>query len=70
MSLKTRNGPDFIAYTVRKAGETAHWSRIGAAWTHKDGEGVTIDLEALPLDGKITLRIPKSDDAQGEEVAQ
>lgn len=70
MSLKKKNGPDFIAYTVRETGDNSHWSRIGAAWTHKDGEGVNIELEALPLNGKITLRAPKPDDAQGEEVAQ
>jgi len=33
------------------------WTRIGAAWTHADGNGFNIQIETLPLDGRITLRI-------------
>ncbi len=28
-----------------------------AAWPHADGEGFNIELAALPVDGRISLRI-------------
>lgn len=48
--------PDFIAYHVPERVNT-FWTRIGAAWKHKDGKGLTLDLELVPLDtGRIVLR--------------
>jgi len=64
MTNTQTNRPDLIAYTVRESAEKSHWSRIGAAWRHQDGEGFNIRLEVLPLDGEIVLRTPKpSEDA-------
>jgi hypothetical protein len=31
---------------------------------HQDGDGYNIVLQALPIDGKIVLRLPKDDQAQ------
>jgi hypothetical protein len=56
--------PNLIAYTVSKSDRSddkGFWTRIGAAWSHKDGDGMTIKLEALPLHGEIVLRRPKDD---------
>lgn len=55
--------PAMIAYHVSGA-EKAHWTRIGAAWDHKDGEGYTLQLDLLPMTkGRIVLRKyePKDD---------
>ena len=49
--------PSYIAYTVREGKDKSYFTRIGAAWPHKDGKGFNIQLDAVPLDGKITLRI-------------
>jgi hypothetical protein len=51
--------PTHIAYQVRdgKEGEKSYWTRIGAAWQHKDGKGFNIQLQAVPLDGSIKLRV-------------
>ena len=50
--------PTHIAYQVREgSNEKSYWTRIGAAWAHKDGNGFSLQLESVPLDGKITLRI-------------
>jgi len=57
--------PDFIAYTVQTKGEKAFWNRIGAAWLHQDGNGMTLDLEAIPFDRKIVLRAPREQDENG-----
>lgn len=49
--------PSHIAYQVREGeDQKAYFNRIGAAWTHKDGEGFTLQLDSLPVDGRITVR--------------
>ena len=48
--------PTHIAYQVRDGSQKGHWTRIGAAWQHKDGKGFNIQFECLPIDGKISLR--------------
>ena len=53
----TSKAPSHIAYQVRdRDGEKSVWTRIGAAWEHSDGEGFNIQLNANPVDGKLTLR--------------
>ena len=50
--------PTHIAYQVReRENQDSIWTRIGAAWQHKDGKGFNISVEAMPLDGRITLRV-------------
>ncbi len=50
--------PTHIAYTVRDLDkDRSFWTRIGSAWAHADGNGFNIQVEALPLDGRITLRV-------------
>ena len=60
--------PTLIAYTVKERGkgQTAIWTRIGAAWPHSNGgNGFTIELDAFPVDGRLVLIEPKA----GEEAA-
>jgi hypothetical protein len=50
--------PTHIAYQVRdRDGQKGIFTRIGAAWPHKDGKGFNIQIESVPLDGRITLRV-------------
>jgi hypothetical protein len=51
--------PTHIAYHVRDRGDgkKGFWTRIGAAWAHADGKGFSLQLEAAPFDGAITLRV-------------
>lgn len=55
--------PTHTAYSVRDftKGETgevsAEWLKIGAAWLHKDGKGFDLNLEALPVSGRVVLRL-------------
>lgn len=55
----TNKGPSHVAYQVRdgKDGRKGFWTRIGSVWPHADGNGFNIQLECVPLDGRITLRI-------------
>ena len=50
--------PSHIVYHIRdREGSEGFWTRIGAAWAHKDGNGFNIQIETVPLDGRITLRV-------------
>jgi hypothetical protein len=55
----TSKSPTHVAYHVRdgKSNDKGFWTRIGAAWAHKDGKGFNIQLEVAPLDGRINLRV-------------
>ena len=59
---------DYIAYTVEKNGRKSYWTRIGVGWFHKNGEGFTVKLSALPLNGEIVFRKPRPADEQAEQV--
>jgi hypothetical protein len=64
----TAQQPSFQAYTVvKREGQDDFWLNIGAAFMHQDGDGYNIMLQALPINGKIVLRLPK---AQSEEPAE
>lgn len=54
----TSKSPSHFAYNVRnREGGDSYWTRIGSAWAHADNNGFNIQLETVPLDGRITLRI-------------
>ena len=38
-------------------GEKGYFTRIGAAWPTKNGNGFNIQLDAVPLSGRITLML-------------
>jgi hypothetical protein len=64
-NIMSSNTPALYAYAVKDRGRSkkAIWTRIGAAWPHEKGKGFTIELEALPLDGRLVLTEPKPDEA-------
>lgn len=48
--------PSHIAYSVEEGkGDKNHWQKIGAAWPAKN-DGLTLKLNAIPLDGVVSLR--------------
>lgn len=57
----------FNAYSVlnyKKGNEKrSKWQKIGVVFEHKDGEGFDVVLSALPINGRIVLRKPKSKEA-------
>ena len=58
--------PALIAWHVAERGDQKYWTRLGAAWNHEDGEGMTLQLDLMPVaGGRIVLRAPK----HGEEGA-
>ena len=54
----TSKTPSHIAYQVRdREGGKGFWTRIGAVWPHSDGKGFNVQLDNIPLDGRIVLRV-------------
>jgi hypothetical protein len=54
----TSKSPSHVAYQVRdREGKKGFWTRIGSAWAHADGSGFNVQLDCIPLDGRITLRV-------------
>lgn len=53
-------GPALIAWHVAEKNESkSFWTRIGAAWDHEDGKGLTLQLDLVPVaGGRIVLRVP------------
>jgi hypothetical protein len=55
----SRERPSHRCFVVEDRGEgkDAVWTRVGAAWSHKDGKGFNVQLAALPASGgRIVLR--------------
>ncbi len=65
--------PEYRAFTVRKASDEAKkdtWTAIGAAWPHRDGKGIDVILDALPLDGHVVLRVNEPRQAEPDPAPQ
>jgi hypothetical protein len=54
----SKRKPSHGIYHVTGEGEAARWTKIGVAWSHQDGEGLSLQLEYLPLAaaGRVVLR--------------
>jgi hypothetical protein len=55
--------PTHAVYHVEGEGKKAYWTKIGAAWSHEDGEGLNIQISCLPVNGRLVVRTPKADEA-------
>ena len=49
--------------------DRSSWTRVGVAFPHDDGKGFQVQLKALPVDGKLVIRlhVPKSKDEPNGE---
>lgn len=64
------NKPFMLGYAVRPIGDgtKSSWSKIAAAWAHKDGEGFEVRLDALPVDGRLVFRTVRDDERKGDVI--
>ena len=55
--------PTHTAYSVRDFMKkdtgtvNAEWLKIGVAFFHKDGKGFDVALDAVPVNGRVVLRM-------------
>jgi hypothetical protein len=53
----------FTVEEYESNGKTAKkWTKIGAAFPHKEGIGFSIELRAFPIDGRLVALPPDTDD--------
>jgi len=58
--------PSHRLFCVVGDGDEANWTEIGALWPHKDGKGFTGDLKAVPIKGRLVIRmITEREEAAG-----
>jgi hypothetical protein len=59
--------PMYRAYTVvDRERDAPFWLNIGVAFAHKDAKGLTLMLQALPLNGKLVLRLYGEEQKEGK----
>lgn len=61
------NAPDFIAWHVSSRGDKAFWAKLGAAWFHRDRKGLSVQLEVVPINGRIVFRTPLDNETKEEQ---
>jgi hypothetical protein len=52
------NKPKYTAYSVKPSAKQDGkdtWIKIGAAWPHKEGSGLNIELDLIPYNPRIVL---------------
>jgi len=54
---QTGSKPSHRLYRVSGEGDATTWTPIGAAWLHRDGKGFSITCDAVPLQGRIVMRL-------------
>lgn len=58
----TCKSPSHYVYHVRdREGKKGIWTRIGSAWNHGDGKGFSVQVDCVPLDGRINIRVANED---------
>jgi hypothetical protein len=68
---RSPNAPTHEVFSVirREGRDKAIWHKVGACWPHDDGDGFSITLDYLPLNGgELVMRKwkPKSDAAAND----
>ncbi len=51
-----------VVYAITERGEKSFWTRIGVAYTNRDGS-INVKLDALPISGTLQIR---DEEARGE----
>ena len=64
------NRPTHVIWQVQGEGDKARWTRIGAAWMHKDQKGANLKFDALPLTGRVVIREKSEQNDHDEQNAQ
>lgn len=69
-NVKTKPLGVYVVREFTSQGEKrSSWTRVGVAFAHKKGPGFQVHLEALPVDGKLTI-YPIADKKPGEQTAE
>ncbi len=61
------NRPTHAIWQVQGEGDKARWSRVGAAWLHKDTKGANLIFDSFPLSGRVVVREITEQDNAGDD---
>lgn len=61
------NRPTHAIWQVNGEGDKARWTRVGAAWMHKDLKGANLKFDAFPMSGRVVIREITEQDQTGDE---
>ncbi len=67
-TTNTGQKPTHELFAVKDGAESkkAFWTKIGAAWPHKDGKGLSLKFDFYPAGGQsIQLRVIKAEAGKG-----
>ena len=59
--MSNSNGPKYRVFISKEGKEGKNfYTEVGVAWAFKEKDGLSIELDALPVDGKLVLFPPKA----------
>lgn len=61
--------PSHRLYCVTGNDKASHWTEVGAAWPNKDSQGFSLRFTAIPLSGRLVMRIITERPDQSAEPA-
>lgn len=61
------NRPTHAIWQVQGEGDKARWTRVGAAWLHKDTKGANLKFDAFPMSGRVVVREITEQDNTSED---
>lgn len=66
-TIKESKRPTHEVFQINGDDDKARWTKIGIAFSHKDGKGMSIFLHAVPLTGRTVVRLiePKQEKDTG-----
>jgi hypothetical protein len=72
LSLTRTRKPFMLGYTVRPNvdGTKFDWTKIATAWEHNDGEGYEVQMDTLPVNGRLVLRTIQDDQSGASEAIE
>lgn len=60
--------PSHAIWQVQGEENKARWTRVGAAWMHKDLKGALLKFDAMPLKGRIVVREITEQNNTGNDI--
>jgi hypothetical protein len=52
-----KSRPTHTIYKVMGEGESGSWVKVGVAFPHKDGKGLHLLFDGIPVEGRIAVRV-------------
>jgi hypothetical protein len=59
--------PYTVCTPVETQGGKTFWRRLGSAWPAKSGDGWNLQLDAVPINGKLSIFPPREGDRPVQE---